>query len=170
MLDLSCIFKSYPNNNSVGSSFAEHKGLNSGLCYFNKKTYDNASTIAVISATICAIVCISDFFFNTSVKIFRAHGTALGNDFCSVANLISPFLWLEDIILRSSELNNGIDKGQLLGGKNVLGDLRSEITADNFGNFCMKSGAHFTLILKFLNLIKIHALHTHRVIVTVICF
>ena len=163
-------FQIVPINNSVGSQFAEHKGLNSGSCLFNKKSYDTSPTMAVISATICAIVCISDFFFYTSVKIFRAHATALIDDFCSVTNLISPFLWSEYIILQSSELTNGIDKGQLLGSKNVLGDLRSEITADNFGNFCMKSGAHFTLILKFLNLIKIHALHTHRVIVTVICF
>ena len=75
-----------------------------------------------------------------------------------MANLISPFLWLEYIILQSSKLTNGIDNGQLLGSKNVLGDLRREIT-DNLSHFCMKRGAHFTLILNFFNLSKILALH-----------
>ena len=73
--------------------------------------------MAVISATIRAIVCISNLSFCISVKIFRVLATTLTNDFCSVANLTSPFLWLEDIILQSSELTNGIDKGQLLVSK-----------------------------------------------------
>ena len=54
------------------------------------------------------------------MKIIRAPATTLTDDFCSVVNLTSPFLWLEDIILQSSELTNGIDKGQLLGSKNFF--------------------------------------------------
>ena len=54
------------------------------------------------------------------MKIFRAPATTLTIDFCIVANLTSPFLWLEDIILQSTELANGIDKGQLLGSKNLF--------------------------------------------------
>ena len=34
--------------------------------------------------------------------------------------LRKPFLWLEDIVLRSSVLTNGIHKGQFLGSKNFF--------------------------------------------------
>ena len=135
---------------------------------FNERWYDFFPTIAVVSATIFAIVCISNFSFCTSVKIFRAPATTLTNDFFSVANFASPFLWLEDIILQSSVLTNGINKGQLLGSKifflyflwSGLKDSRSKITANNVSHFFMKRGDHFTLIVNFLNLIKIQALHT----------
>ena len=113
-----------PKHNSVGSLFAERLDLNSGFKddfissrLFNERSCDTFPTIGVISATICAIVCISKFSFCTSVKIFRAHATTLTNDFCSVANFTSPLLWLENIILQSPVLTNGIDKGQLLGSK-----------------------------------------------------
>ena len=55
-------------------------------------------------------------FFCTSAKI-RALATALTNDFCSVANLRSPFIWLEDIVLQCSKSTNDIDKGRLLRNK-----------------------------------------------------
>ena len=133
-----------------------------------KVSYDTFPTIAVISATICAIIFIWNLSFCTSVKIFRAPATTLTNDFCSVANLTSPFLWLEDIILQSSELTNGIDKGQLLGSKNffsisfeVVWEIREvKLLQIMSAIFSCKGGGHFTLIVNFLNLIKIHALHT----------
>ena len=37
-----------------------------------------------------------------------------------MANFTSPILSLEDIILQSSELTNGIEKGQLLGRNNFF--------------------------------------------------
>lgn len=50
--------------------------------------------------------------------MFRVPVTTLTNDFYSVANLKSPFLLLEDIILQNSELTSGIDKGQFLRSRN----------------------------------------------------
>ena len=71
-----------PNNNSVGLSFAEYKDLKIGFKedffsprLFNEKSCDTFLTIAVISGTICTIVCISNFSFYTSVKIFRVLAT-----------------------------------------------------------------------------------------------
>ena len=87
------------------------------------------------------------------MKIFRAPTTTLTNDFCSAANLISPFLWLEDIILQSSVLTNGIDKGQLLGSK-IFFSISFEVVSEG------EEGGHFTLIVNFLDLIKIKALYT----------
>ena len=76
-----------PNNNSVGSLFAEHKDLKSGFnddfissCLINERSCDPFPTIASASATICAIVCISNFSFCTSVKIFITPATTLTND------------------------------------------------------------------------------------------
>ena len=84
---------------------------------FNERSYYIFLTIAVISVAICAFVCISSFSFHTSVKIFRAPATTLADDVCYEVNLTLRFLWLEDIILQSSELSNEIDKGLLLGRK-----------------------------------------------------
>ena len=113
-----------PKHNSVGSLFAERLDLNSGFKddfissrLFNERSYDTFPTMAVISATICAIVCISNLSFCISVKIFRAPATTLTNDFCSVVNFTSTFLWLEDIIFQSSVLTNGIDRGLFLESK-----------------------------------------------------
>ena len=82
-----------------------------------KVSYDTFPTIAVISATICAIIFIWNLSFCTSVKIFRAPAATLTNDFCSVVNFTSTFLWLEDIIFQSSVLTNGIDRGLFLESK-----------------------------------------------------
>ena len=72
------------NNNSAGSLFAEQKDLNSGFkedfissSLFNERLYDIFPTIATVSPSICAIVCISNFSFCTYVKIFRAPATTL---------------------------------------------------------------------------------------------
>ena len=87
------------------------------LWLFNERSYYIFLTIAVISVAICAVVCISSFSFLTSVKIFRAPATTLADDICNEVNLTLRFLWLEDIILQSSELSNEIGKEQLLGKK-----------------------------------------------------
>ena len=54
------------------------------------------------------------------VKIFRAPATTLADDICNEVNLTLRFLWLEDIILQSSELSIEIDKGQLLERKKIF--------------------------------------------------
>ena len=63
---------------------------------------------------------ISNFFLCISIKIFRALATTSTNNFCSAANLTSPFLQSEDSFLQTAELTNGIDKGQLLGSKHFF--------------------------------------------------
>ena len=87
---------------------------------FNERSYDIFLTISVISAAICAIAFISSFSSRASVKMFRPPTRNLTNDICIEVNLTSLFLWLEGIILQSSELSKGIDKGQLLGSKNLF--------------------------------------------------
>ena len=125
-----CFARSSPSNSSEGSLFAEHKDLNSvkedfiSSRPFTQGSYYTFPTIAAISWTICATVCISNLSFCTSVKIFRAPTTTLTNDFCSVPNLTSPFLWSEDIILQSSELN-WIESLYFMLTKNTCGISRS---------------------------------------------
>ena len=91
MRSFTCFVRSSPKNNSLGSLFAERKDLNSGFkegvissCVCNERSYDTFTTIAVMSAANCTIFYIPNFYFCTSVQIFRASATTLTNDFCSM--------------------------------------------------------------------------------------